>query len=208
MIHSHRTMATRTVLVLVLSVLAGCSAGTSDSKSEKKLAKQEKKREKQEKKSKKASENNGSSADKGDQTAATGGDASRFAATDCDQSLWNHVYNPSRLQKLAACVAVTGTVAESAADDDGDQHFLLKLDAGQEALVNQTNAKKKNGDLVVEIVCANAVSLPKAKSACEGYKNKIAPPAVGAHVRATGTYVIDSHNGWAEIHPVSKLQRL
>lgn len=201
-------MAARTVLVFLLSVLAACSAGISDSKSEKKFAKQEKKREKQEKKREKAAQNEGSLATKGDQAAATGGDVSRFAATDCDQSLWDHVYNPSRLQKLATCVAVTGTVAESAADDDGDQHFLLKLDAGQEALVNQTNAKKKNGDLVVEIVCANPVSLSKAKSACEGYKNKIALPTIGAHVKATGAYVIDAHNGWAEIHPVSKLQRL
>jgi hypothetical protein len=31
---------------------------------------------------------------------------------------------------------------------------------------------------------------------------------VGAHVRATGTYVIDSHNGWAEIHPVSRIEAM
>ena len=138
----------------------------------------------------------------------TKGDVSQFAATGCDASLWDHVYDPTRLQKLAPCVAVTGIIEESAADDDGDQHFLLKLDPGQDALVNKRNRKKKNGDLVVEIVCVNPVSVKKAKSACIGYTNRIAIPAVGAHVRATGTHVIDSHNGWTEIHPASKLQRM
>jgi hypothetical protein len=133
---------------------------------------------------------------------------SRSAAPVCDPSLWDHVYNPSRLQKLASCVAATGTVEESAVDADGDQHFLLRLDPGQDALVNKRNRKKKNGDLVVEIVCANPPSLKKAKSACAGYTNRIAIPAVGAHIRATGTHVIDSHNGWTEIHPVSKLERI
>ena len=91
-------------------------------------------------------------------------------------------------------------------DVDGDQHFLLGLDPGQDSLLTKRNPKKKSGDLVLEIVCANPVHIKKAKSACLGYTNRIAIPAVGSHVRATGTYVNDSHNGWTEIHPVSKLQ--
>jgi len=175
--------------------------GESDKHAEKKIAKQEKKLEKEAKREARSAEN-------GTDQAATNGDVSRFAATACDESMWSHVYNPTRLQKLSACVGLTGTVEESNVDDDGDQHFLLKLDAGQEAFVNTTNVKKKKGDLVVEIVCANPVSLPKAKSACAGYTNTIAKPAVGAHVKAIGSYVIDSHNGWTEIHPVTKLQLL
>ena len=136
------------------------------------------------------------------------GDASAAAAQDCDASLWTHVYNPDRLQKLNPCIAVTGTVDVSLADDDGDQHFLLMLDAGQENLLTKRNQKKKSGFLVVEIVCANPVKLKKAKSACAGYTNRIALPNVGAHVRVTGTHVIDSHNGWAEIHPVSRIEKL
>ena len=128
------------------------------------------------------------------------------AATGCDASLWNHVYNPTRLQQLAPCITVTGTIDESDADRDGDQHFLLKLDPGQDTLVNNRNAKKKGGDLVLEIVCANPTTMKKVKSACTGYTNPIAIPAVGTHVRVTGTYVIDSHNGWAEIHPVSRME--
>ena len=135
-------------------------------------------------------------------------DLSQSAASGCDASLWNHVYNPKRLKRLAPCLTVTGVITESSADADGDQHFLLKLDPGQDKLVNKRNRKKKGGDIVLEIVCANPTTMKKVKSACAGYTNAIPIPAVGAHVRATGTYVIDSHNGWAEIHPVSKLQAM
>jgi hypothetical protein len=121
----------------------------------------------------------------------------------CDATLWNHVYNPTRLQQLTSCLTATGVIDESDVDADGDQHFLLKLDPGQDSLVNKRNAKKKGGELVLEIVCANPAKLKKAKSACAGYTNPVPIPAVGAHVRVTGTYVIDTHNGWTEIHPVS-----
>src|SRR5712672_1696644 len=77
---------------------------------------------------------------------------SAAAATGCDASLWNHVYSPKRLRQLASCVSVTGIIDESNVDEDGDQHFLLKLDPGQDALLNKRNQKKKSGDLVLEIV--------------------------------------------------------
>jgi len=134
-------------------------------------------------------------------------EVSQSAATGCDASLWDHVYSPKRLQQLVPCLSVTGTIDESSVDEDGDQHFLLKLDPGQDTLVNKRNAKKKGGDIVLEIVCANPTTMKKPKSACAGYTNPVPILAVGAHVRATGTYVIDTHNGWAEIHPVSKLEK-
>ncbi|MDB4870811.1 MAG: hypothetical protein JWL97_1815 [Gemmatimonadales bacterium] len=132
--------------------------------------------------------------------------ASQSAATGCNASLWNHVYNPKRLQQVTSCVSVTGTITESNVETDGDQHLLLKIDPGQGKLVNKRNVKKKGGDLVIEIVCANPTSMKKVKAACVGYTNRIAIPSVGAHVRVTGTYVNDSHNGWMEIHPVSKIE--
>jgi hypothetical protein len=132
--------------------------------------------------------------------------ASQSAATGCDASLWNHVYNPKRLQQLQSCVSVTGTITESNVEPDGDQHLLLKVDPGQGKLTNKRNSKKKGGDLVIEIVCANPTSMKKVKSACAGYTNRIPIPSVGAHVRVTGTYVNDTHNGWMEIHPVSKFE--
>ncbi|MFN2604190.1 MAG: hypothetical protein ABR582_15730 [Gemmatimonadaceae bacterium] len=124
----------------------------------------------------------------------------------CDQSLWNHVYDPTRLTVLNQCTTVTGTVAESNVDDDGDQHFLVKLDPGQDQLLTKKNIKKKNGDLVAEIVCANKVKIKKAKSACAGWSNPVPLPSVGAHVSVTGTFVNDTHNGWNEIHPVSSVK--
>ena len=132
---------------------------------------------------------------------------SQSAATGCDASLWNHVYSPKRLEQLAPCITVTGVIDESNADEDGDQHFLLKLDPGQDKLLNKRNQKKKSGDLVLEVVCANPTTMKKPKSACAGYTNPIRIPAVGEHVKATGTYVLDSHNGWTEIHPVSRFER-
>jgi hypothetical protein len=124
----------------------------------------------------------------------------------CDASLWNRVYNPTRLTQVNSCVTATGTVAESTADDDGDQHFLLDLDKGQKALLNKRNVKKKKGDLVVEIVCVNPVKLKKVKQTCAGYRNTILVPPVGSHVRVTGTYVMDGHNDWMEIHPASRVE--
>jgi len=133
---------------------------------------------------------------------------SQSAATGCDASLWNHVYSPRRLQQLAPCISATGIIDESNVDEDGDQHFLLKLDPGQDALLNKRNQKKKSGELVLEIVCANPTTLKKPKAACAGYTNPVPVLPVGTHVRATGTYVLDTHNGWNEIHPVSKLERM
>ena len=129
-------------------------------------------------------------------------------AGGCDASLWNHVYDPTRLHQLVSCLSVTGVIDESDVDSDGDQHMLLKLDPGQDSLVNKRNQKKKGGDLVIEIVCANPTKMKKAKRACADYSNAIPIPALGQHVRVTGTYVFDSHNGWNEIHPVSKVERL
>jgi len=130
------------------------------------------------------------------------------AAADCNSTLWSHVYDPTRLQVVSQCITATGTIAESSVDDDGDQHFLIRLDHGQDNLLRKKNLKKKNGDLVGEIVCANPVHLKKARKACANYTNQIPKPTVGSHVRVTGTLVVDTHNGWTEIHPVSSIQAI
>src|SRR5438552_6785946 len=150
----------------------------------------------------------GEKSDSGNSPNAGKAGSSQNASGGCDASLWNHVYDPTRLHQLAPCLSVTGVIDESDADPDGDQHFLLRLDPGQDTLVNKRNRKKKGGDLVVEIVCANPTTMKKAKRAWAGYTNPITIPTLGAHVRVTGTYVFDSHNGWEEIHPVSRIERL
>jgi len=137
---------------------------------------------------------------------ATTNETAAAATGPCDQSLWKHVYDPTRLTVLKQCMTVTGTVAESNVDDDGDQHFLVKLDPGQDQLLTKKNIKKKNGDLVGEIVCANKAKIKKAKPACAGWTNPVPLPSVGSHVSVTGTFVLDTHNGWNEIHPVSSVK--
>lgn len=127
---------------------------------------------------------------------------------DCDTSLWKYVYNRERLQVTDICKTVTGVIEESSANEDGDQHMLLKLDNGQEDLLTKKNIKKKQGDLVIEAVCANKTTLGKVGNTCNGYINKIQIPKLGEHVKVTGSLVIDSHNGWAEIHPITKIEIL
>lgn len=125
---------------------------------------------------------------------------------DCDTTLWRYVYNPTRLRVIDYCKTVTGVIEESNADEDGDQHMLLKLDSGQKDFLTKKNEKKKQGDLVIEAVCANKVMLKKVGTTCDGYINHIQLPKVGDHVRVTGTLVNDTHNEWNEIHPITKIE--
>jgi hypothetical protein len=106
------------------------------------------------------------------------------------------------------CKTVTGFIKESSSNEDGDHHMLLKLDAGQEELLTKKNIKKKQGDIVIEAVCANKTTLGKVGNTCNGYINKIQIPKLGDHVRVTGSLVNDTHNGWNEIHPITKIEIL
>ena len=127
-------------------------------------------------------------------------------AIDCDTTFWKYVYNPERLEVIDKCKTVTGVIEESSADEDGDQHMLLKLDNGQDQLLTKKNVKKKQGDLVIEAVCANKPTLKKVGNTCNGYINKIQIPKLGDHVKVTGSLVNDTHNGWNEIHPITKIE--
>ena len=128
--------------------------------------------------------------------------------SQCDRSLWERVYDPSRLEVIDPCKVVTGVIEELDQNEDGDTHMLLKLDPGGPDLLAKKNYKKKNGDLVIEVICANAITDKKAVAACKGYSNLIMIPTVGDHVRVTGSYVNDTHNGWTEIHPVSRIEKM
>ena len=141
--------------------------------------------------------------DKGEKLATA---ASEASAPGCNAALWRRVYSPKRLQILDECKVVTGVISELNVEDDGDEHMLLKLDPGQDGLVNKRNIKKKNGDLVLEIVCANPTTKKSPSRTCAGYTNAISFPALHQHVKVTGSYVLDSHNGWMEIHPVSSVE--
>ncbi len=127
-------------------------------------------------------------------------------SSPCDKALWQRVYNHERLEVLDECKTVTGVIEERDADDDGDEHMLLKLDAGQDALLTKRNEKKKQGDLVIEAVCVNQPKLKKVGQTCDGYTNQVRLPKVGDHVRVTGSYVNDTHNDWTEIHPITRIE--
>lgn len=124
----------------------------------------------------------------------------------CDPELWKRVYNPSRLEVIEQCKEVTGVIDEIGKNEDGDTHMLIKLDPGQGDLLKKGNEKKKQGDLVAEVVCANEITAKKVKETCTGYTNNVQIPKVGDSVKVTGSYVVDSNNGWTEIHPVSKIE--
>jgi hypothetical protein len=127
---------------------------------------------------------------------------------ECEPRLCTHVYDPSRLEVIEECRAVTGTVEELDQNEDGDSHMLLKLDAGEEDLLRKKNFKKKNADLVAEVVCAGPVTDKKAVDACRGFSSTVRIPRVGDHVRVTGSLVLDTHNGWSEIHPLTGIEPL
>jgi len=126
-------------------------------------------------------------------------------AQTCDASLWDHVWSPKRLIVLAQCKTVTGRIVKRSANEDGDEHMLLNLDPGQEDLLRKKNRSAKAGNLVIEAVCAKPISQKSARPACRGFRNQIPLPHVGDRVQVTGSYVLDTHNGWAEIHPITSV---
>jgi hypothetical protein len=140
-------------------------------------------------------------------SCSSGTSDSSFLST-CDPEIWKHVYNPSRLKVIKDCITVSGVITESHAEADGDQHLLLKPDGGNESLLTRKNLKNKKGNLVIEAVCVNNITEKKVGSACKGYVNHISIPSVGAHVKVSGSLVLDTHNGWNEIHPISKIEIL
>ena len=102
----------------------------------------------------------------------------------------------------------TGIIKKKIREPDGDWHIFLKLDAGQETLLNSEN---KKGLLIVEVICANQVIQPgvvKVCKVCSDCKKSVLVPKKGAHIKVTGTFVIDTKHGWNEIHPVSAIEVL
>ncbi len=113
-----------------------------------------------------------------------------------------HVWSPSRLVVMNACVTVSGIIVGSSLSHDGDYHVLVRLDSGQtcggQGCLNGVNMSRAYGDLVVEVVCAVPAGVP----ACSGYSNPLTVPPDGTHTTVTGPWVLDKSTGWNEIHPV------
>ncbi|MCX6350691.1 MAG: hypothetical protein NTX03_02395 [Bacteroidetes bacterium] len=125
----------------------------------------------------------------------------------CDSKLWEHVYHASRLRVVEECKQITGTIIKLKQEDDGDLHIKVKLDKGQEKLINNMNITRQKGCMVIEPICVKKIIKQKnARPACEGYVNNVYIPKKGEHVRVTGSYVEDIKHGWMEIHPVTKIE--
>ncbi len=138
------------------------------------------------------------------------------ASTECDATLWKHVYNPGRLIVKQQCISVTGTVVDATKgkrhdgvrhEGDGDTHGWVALDPEFKHLLNAGNMSDEGGNLVFEVVCEFPVTQADAKTACpKAYHSAVEIPAVGSHVRIVGTYVQDTnHAKWMEIHPVTSI---
>jgi hypothetical protein len=125
--------------------------------------------------------------------------------TQCDASLWNHVYDSGRLQLRQPCITVTGTVTDFHSNDDGDIDIRIDVDQPYLNLLNDGNISNLNGHLQTEAICQAPPTVANAIQACRGFAGSVAVPAVGAHVQVTGTYVFDTNHGWMEVHPISAL---
>ena len=120
--------------------------------------------------------------------------------TDQDQ----YAYRPARLQVIAACLRITGTIVSSTVEADGDVHINVRLDPDYEGVLTPEN-REAQGNLVVEPVCQFPAVQAEAIRVCasDGDPLHDGLPAVGAHVFMEGRYVLDlQHHGWAELHPL------
>ncbi len=127
--------------------------------------------------------------------------------TTCDMTLWDYVYDPSRLKIVNDCTSVSGTIASIRVEADGDYHIGLTVDSQYQNLINEENIQNQHGNLVLEVICQKPVKQDSAIEACSNYSGHIDIPNIGDHVIVTGSYVLDlQHGGWAEIHPVSKFE--
>ncbi|MDO8600755.1 MAG: hypothetical protein Q7R73_04095 [bacterium] len=123
----------------------------------------------------------------------------------CDATLWNHVYHPSRLEVKDPCIRVTGVIQKIRVEKDGDYHVELRLDPAYRHLLNDANSKNQRGNLVVEPICQRKVTQENAKEACRGFNKFMKIPPVGTRVTVEGSYVLDTHHGWMEIHPATRI---
>lgn len=126
--------------------------------------------------------------------------ASTCQPTDQDQ----YTYRPGRLQVIAQCIRITGTIVSSSSEADGDVHINVKLDPPFAGLLTAANISE-NGYLIVEPVCQFPPLQPEAIHVCAMDTRALAGPLpkIGEHVFMEGRYVLDlQHGAWSELHPL------
>lgn len=114
---------------------------------------------------------------------------------DCKTNPLRGVYNPQRLQVIATCQTITGTVAHVSSERDGDLHIRLAVDPAYRNWLTAKNTQRQDGDLVVEYMPGDP------------WRNQ--HPTIGERLQLGCTHVLDKqHGGWAECHPVWSVQPL
>lgn len=126
----------------------------------------------------------------------------------CEQNPRNGVHGPDRLKVLSPCAVFQGTVKEAPVKNpDGDVSFQVSPDPGYARMLNAHN--RSEGGLHIEIVPRDQPGCTPGQpvhvgdvpdlGTCSG--RDVGPPALGAHVRIIGPWVLDRNNNWYEIHP-------
>ena len=125
------------------------------------------------------------------------------------------VHDPERLTVLKPCAVFEGTVSKAPTlnASDGDVTFDATPDPGYAFMLNAGNRAEEG--LHIEIVPRDQPGCTPGQpikgdannlGLCSG-ANVLYPP-LGAHIRVTGAWVLDSPNGWNEIHPAWKIEML
>jgi hypothetical protein len=141
-------------------------------------------------------------------TSCGGSSTKPSSATNdtCNAALADYVYDPARLQVVAACRTVTGIVANLHSNPDGDFDIRITPDPPYADLINDANRTRLGNHLQVEAICQAPPSYDIAKTTCGGFSGNVVIPQVGQHISATGRYVLDTNYGWMELHPVSVIR--
>src|SRR5262245_6340414 len=132
--------------------------------------------------------------------------AKSVAASGCNAELWEHVYRKARLHIVEGCIAVTGTIRHIKREADGDEHIQLAVDPEFAKLLNGRNKTAQGDTLIVEPICQGPATRADAETACQDFHSPVEIPSAGTKVRVVGSYVLDTAQGWMEIHPVSSIE--
>lgn len=130
----------------------------------------------------------------------------------CDNTLWQHIYSPDRLEIIKPCITVSGTIENVEPEPDGDYHVLLKPDPTFFWIRLdprfKNNIELQNGNLVTEPICANPITDRniKKQGICDKFFQKF-NLKVQQHVTMMGVYVFDTFHKWLEIHPITLIKK-
>jgi len=127
----------------------------------------------------------------------------------CEKNPLDGVHSPDRLKVLNPCAAFQGRVAQAPVKNpDGDVSFEVTPDPGYRRMLNAKN--RSEGGLHIEIVRRDQPGCTPGRpvhagdvpglGTCSG--RDVTTPALGAHVRIIGPWVLDRNNRWFEMHPV------